>query len=459
MRSKLRTAALVAFCAAASLAASQCGPSRSSQQSADEAPTPGRLEARTWTPQSSPDSIAAWVLAGCRGRADKGQCVEKALISTIQPAGVDKSMAALLIVAQKDDDIGRDGHVYAHGIGIAAYTSPETVNDAFGRCTTDFQSGCYHGVIQGYFADDADGEGGVTAEKLDALCAPYRSPDKRWLDFQCAHGAGHGLMAVNAHHLLKALDACDLLGDHFERQGCWGGAFMENVVNATNPHHTAVTQTAGHEHGGGHHGEAAPAQAGHGEHGAGHGDHGGAGHGTAATAAAEPFKALDKSEPLYPCNVVKEHHRTQCYLMQTSAILFHSNGDFTDASRQCGRAPEAMRQTCFQSLGRDANSWARGSHERAVRYCGTAPEESQAYCIVGVVKNIVDVTAVATDGLEFCKKVPGHAKPACYRAVGQQIALLRPAHEARERECQAAESGYLTECRFGAGLGLLRTEE
>jgi hypothetical protein len=456
MRSKLRTAAMVAFCAAASLAASQCGPSRSSQPT-DEAPTPGRLEARTWTPQDSPDSIAAWVLAGCRGRADKGQCVEKALISTIQPAGVDRTMAALLIVADKDGDIGRDGHVYAHGIGIAAYTSPETVSDAFGRCTTDFQSGCYHGVIQGYFADDAGGNGGgVTAEKLNALCAPYRFADKRWLDFQCAHGAGHGLMAVNAHHLLKALDACDLLTDQFEKQGCWGGAFMENVVNATNPHHTAVTQTGAHEHGGGHHGEAGKAEAGHGEHAAaGHDEH--AGHGRAA--AAEPFRALDKDEPLYPCNVVKAHHQKQCYLMQTSAILFHSNGDFADASRQCQRAPEDMRQTCFQSLGRDANSWARGSHARAVRYCGTAPEEAQAFCIVGVVKNIVDVTAVAADGFEFCKQVPGHTKPACYRAVGQQIALLRHTPAARERECAAAESGYLTECRFGAGLGLLRTDE
>ncbi|HEU4455638.1 MAG TPA: hypothetical protein VFR81_21415 [Longimicrobium sp.] len=456
MRSKLRTAVMVAFCAAASLAASQCGPSRSSRQPTDEAPAPGRLEARTWTPQSSPDSIAAWVLAGCRGRSNKGECVEKALISTIEPAGVDRSMAALLIVAGKDEDIRRDGHVYAHGIGIAAYTTPETVSQAFGRCTTDFQSGCYHGVIQGFFSDQTGGAG-VTQEKLNALCADYRTPDKRWLDFQCSHGAGHGLMAVNGHHLLKALDACDLFTDVFERQGCWGGAFMENVVNATNPHHTSVTQAGGHDHGGGQ-----QAQAGHGEHGA-HGDSAAAGHdehaGHGQTAAAEPFKALDKDEPLYPCNVVKEHHRRQCYLMQTSAILFHSNGDFSDASKQCQRAPEEMRETCFQSLGRDANSWARGSRERAIRYCGAAPEEMQAFCIVGTVKNIVDVTAVATDGLDFCKLVPGHTKPACYRAVGQQIALLRPTPAARERECAAAESGYLTECRFGAGLGLLRTED
>jgi hypothetical protein len=269
-------------------------------------------------------------------------------------------------------------------------------------------------------------------------------------------------MAVQAHHLLHALDGCDLINDGFERQACWGGAFMENVVNATQPHHHAVTQIAEQPQAGGqgaaegHAGHAAapapPAPA-HGMAGhdmstmagAAHGDHG----------AAEPFKALDPEQPLYPCTVVKEQHRQSCYLMQTSAILSRNNGDFRDAAHQCELAPEDYRRTCFVSLGRDANSWGRGDAARAINYCQAAPEESEPFCIVGLVKNRVDITADARDGLTFCRGVPDIAKPACFHAVGQEIALLKPTHPGREESCRQADPGYVLECRRGAGLPLV----
>ena len=487
MRSQLKSLALVAACAVATLAASQCTSSRSREAAPETNPLAGVDTA--WTPQSNPEHIAAWAQRRC---ADRQDCLEKALVSVIEPAGVDKAIAALKVLAARDPSVAREGHVFAHGIGIAAYKSPETVGEQFGKCTTDFQSGCYHGVIQGYFADSRGGEGGVNKAKLDGLCADYRTPDKRWLQFQCAHGIGHGLMAVQAHHLLKSLDSCDLLGDHFEQQACWGGAFMENVVNATNPHHTAVTQVAGqgggeHAHGAHGGGDAAkPAHAGHdtaaknahaghgaapaGQHAhaapaappaaAGHdGHHGAAGGGHhGAAGGAQAFKALDDNDPLYPCTVVKAHHRQACYLMQTSAILYRNNGDFKDAAAKCQTAPAEMQRTCFISLGRDANSWGRGSRERAVQYCLQAPAVGQPYCVIGVVKNVVDVTADYRDGLSFCRLVPDGSKPACYHAVGQQIAILDYTREGRERACATAAQGYVAECRRGANLPLVATD-
>jgi len=452
MRSNLKTLALVAGCALASLAASQCaspkGGGGGSAPAANDAPV-ARLAPATWTPQSKPEDIAAWARHGCGG-PHKDDCLEKALVSVIGPAGVDKAMAALMLISQQDADVANDGHVLAHGIGIAAYQSPETVSETFARCTADFQSGCYHGVVQAYFADARAGDGGLTAQKLNALCIPYRSVEKRWLEFQCAHGIGHGVMAVESHDLLRALDSCDLLTEGFEEEACWGGAFMENVVNATQPHHQGVTQVGeAHEHGGEHaEGHEGHDMSGH----EGHDMSGHAGHG--GQAAAHPFKALDDAEPLYPCTIVKDHHRPACYLMQTSAILFRNGGDFRDAAQQCARAPEVYRNTCYISLGRDANSWGRGSRERAIIYCTAAPEVGQPYCIVGLVKNIVDVTADARDGMSFCRMAPDNTKPACYKAVGQEIGLLQPTPPGRERAC--AEAGaYLDECRRGAGLPLV----
>ncbi|HEX8907459.1 MAG TPA: hypothetical protein VF771_21580, partial [Longimicrobiaceae bacterium] len=312
MPRKLKSLALVAACAAVTLAASQCA-SRNGQQSAAtaEAAAPsGAPEKAHWTRETTPQQIATWTRRNCRPAWHYQECVENALVSSIEPVGVDKAMAALGILAGQDSNIAREGHVYAHGIGIAAYRDAATVGQTFSRCTADFQSGCYHGVIQAYFADAKGGEAGVTPEKLNGLCQPYRSNEGRWLQFQCAHGIGHGLMAVESHNLLRALDSCDQLGDTFEKQACWGGAFMENVVNATAPHHMAVTNVAdagehaGHGAAAGHDSAAKHDMSGHEghegmagmegmEHG-GHGEHG-----------AEAFKALDPNDPLYPCNVVK----------------------------------------------------------------------------------------------------------------------------------------------------------
>lgn len=462
MRSNLKNLALVAACAAASLAASQCASPKNSRTAPTAGDSPGvaHLAPATWTRQSTPAEIAEWVHRGCGGAVvHQDECIERALTSVIEPAGVDKAMRALLILSREEDVVSRDGHVFAHGIGIAAYKSPETVAETFSLCTADFQSGCYHGVIQAYFADSRGGDAGITPTKLNDLCQPYRTPDKRWLEFQCAHGIGHGVMAVESHNLLRALDSCDLLTDRFEKEACWGGAFMENVVNATQPHHMHVTRVADVDSAhaaAGHEGHDMPAMAGH----EGHDMSAKAGHDMSAMGHeghgdAQPFMALDPREPLYPCTVVREHHRQSCYLMQTSAILFRNNGDFRDAAAQCGRAPEAYRNTCFISLGRDANSWGRGSRERAIAYCTAAPAVGQPWCIVGLVKNIVDVTADPNDGLSFCRMAPDNTRPACFNAVGQEIALLQPTFPGREQACRAADAGYIPECRRGAGLPLV----
>ncbi|HEU0054273.1 MAG TPA: hypothetical protein VFQ39_13895, partial [Longimicrobium sp.] len=74
-------------------AASCANNSRSSAStSSSEAPPAARLEERAWTPAATGDEIAAWASAGCPGQGQpRLQCLEKALISVIQPAGVDRA--------------------------------------------------------------------------------------------------------------------------------------------------------------------------------------------------------------------------------------------------------------------------------------------------------------------------------------------------------------------------------
>ena len=104
--------------------------------------------------------------------------------------------------AARDADLRRDGHIYAHGIGIAAYTTADEVGRTFALCTPAFQSGCYHGVIQAYFLDAERAGQGVDSTRLNTLCSAYRGETgNHWLWFQCAHGVGHGLVMISAQHL------------------------------------------------------------------------------------------------------------------------------------------------------------------------------------------------------------------------------------------------------------------
>jgi hypothetical protein len=392
-----------------------------------------------------------------RPRAEAMSCYEEALLGVLRVEGVRPAMTVLDRLAEADPGIRRDGHVYAHVIGLAAFTTAEEVGETYASCTPAFQSGCYHGVIQSYFVDHARRHGDhLDAATVDGLCADYRGDEaQRWQLFQCAHGLGHGLTMVLGYHLPRALEACDLVESPWEREACYAGAFMENIVQATVPHHTVGRPDAagaGHHAAGSHAHHAAP-QAAPAEH-AGHAGHAGhdahAGHGDPAP---EAFRGLDPADPHYPCSILDVRYLRSCYQMQTSAVLFFQAGDFAAAVRLCREAPELYRDVCYESLGRDVSSYVQQDHSRALRICGGLEARYAPSCHVGYTKNLIDLTAEVGDGIAYCRRVRDPAsKQACYLAVGEQIAVLAPSPAARDAGCAAVEPGFAPVCRYGAGL-------
>ena len=512
---KHRRTLRVALAACAALLAGACAPSAAPSAGpgpAAQADSPATaLSPAQWSAQSSAAEIATWARQGCR-RAPGGKdaCIERTLVGLIDQAGIAKSMEVLDTLVVVDGDVRLNAHALAHGLGISAYRTPETLARTFAGCPPSQMSGCYHGVIQGYFLSLASQGKEVGAAELDGLCEPHRS--SMFLYFQCAHGMGHGLMAVHQNHLPMALEACDLASEDFIEKSCYGGVFMENIVNVTHPHHTAAGHagTQGDAHGahgaGGQqaaadphaahgqqasadahagHGQAAAADTSHGAHDAhaahgqvaaadtshGHDAHAAHGqqvasqdahaaHGAAAGQTAMQhgeWKALDRNDWLYPCNAVAEKYQDACYTMQTSAILAFNYGDVDATARTCDRAPEAMRATCFLSLGRDVTALASQDHRRSIELCGrargTGGGRGVLWCTLGVVQNLVNLAADPQEGIRFCRAVQGSdVKSECYRIVGESIAALVNGTAQRGESCQAAESEFVTACRRGAGI-------
>lgn len=345
-------------------------------------------------------------------QGDKIPCYEKHLIPLVDVGGPKLAMGTLMQVANADRDVRGFGHVYAHAIGMHAFEADKNVERTFSSCTDAFQSGCYHGVIEAYFANSAK----VDSTSVRDLCMPWSQAGVYgWLRFQCVHGLGHGLTMHYAHNLVNALEGCDLLVESWDRESCYGGAFMENVIDATEPHHGMPGMEMPEE--------------------------------------ARTFKQIDRNDYNYPCTILAERYLTSCYQNQVSIIMYFDDHKMPAVARDCMKVPERYRYMCFTGFGTDINSFVVGDHEKALALCANAPERYREWCIIGVVKNIIDVSAKTADGVSFCQKVSEHhLKARCYEAVGEESMSLEPRPDVRETFCAVSEPDYIDACRYGARL-------
>lgn len=372
--------------------------------------------APVWS-DTPPDLVAA-----CRDKQsqEKSSCYEQGLLSILKQSGVRTAMEALAVAAELDRDVQRDGHVYAHVVGIAAYDRDKDVGEIFRSCSALFQSGCYHGVIQSYLEDVLDASMAGDAERINGVCQAYRAdPASRWLLFQCLHALGHGLTAFHNHDLPRALKACDALAGEWDRQSCYGGAFMENAVHGTGLHHASPQHHAHH----------------------------------AMSAEPTEFVPVKADDPHHPCSLLEERYLADCYLMQTSVILHQNHGDFRKAFAACDGAPAAMRPWCYQGLGRDASAYTLQDPDGSIRLCSLGDPRYQPWCYAGLVKNFIDVTAKSETGLAFCPRVPEPANQLkCFEAVGEEVWILAFEEARRVALCAQADGEAEAACRYGARL-------
>lgn len=341
-------------------------------------------------------------------------CYRTALTEQVRREGVAAAMASFKALTLVDPKADREGHVFAHGIGIEGYLSTKNVAATFEACPVEFSNGCPHGVLQAYL----ESQSSVDSASINALCAPYRGTEqKRWQLSQCVHGMGHGIEMMNGGKLPESLVTCDLLESWWERDACYGGAFMENIMEEIQPHHPASQLTASHHH-------------------------------------PTTFKRLDRGDLLYPCSIVQPKHHQACYLIQTSAILYFTRWDIAKTARVCGTAPEAMRPTCYKSLGRDITSKSVRDPAETKRLCDRAAPVARPWCYLGAVKALMDWDSKAEPGLAFCRLLgEGPGALLCYRGVGEQVALMLGAESARVAACgEAPRQEAVEACRYGARL-------
>ena len=392
------------------------------------------------------DSVATADLVAKRCRLLMGKnrrdCFEDFLLDLVRRDKVRLALGALAVLGSRDEQIRRFGHDYSHVIGISAWTPDKDVGQVYLQCNELYQSGCYHGVIQAFF-----GYYGTDSARVVALCHDTRDiASNGFLRFQCVHGIGHGLVQTYSMNLPHALAGCDMLGNAWDSESCYGGAFMEFIVGGRGQsHHPHTTPKAAGDSAGG----AEPAGM----------DHGAMDHARMVADTWPAFAARRPSDLLYPCSVLGDRYQRACYQMQAGLVAEVTGLDFARIAAVCDTAPEAWRRACYQGIGTYVSGVTVRDPVESIRMCSLGSPRYRPWCFVGLVKNFIDVTANTDDGVVLCKRLgPEDIATSCYVAVGEEAAVLYPAMDRREAACAKSESKYQEACRFGAGLSTQRPE-
>ena len=335
----------------------------------------------------------------------KMSCFQQQLEDALKTGGTEQALSLLETFAREDSDALRETHPLVHHLGQRSFAHYGSAVEAMAHCRDVFWSGCYHGVLQAYLTSLPS----VEAHHIVSLCpATGTAADFLFKRYNCLHGIGHGVTIQFRFDVLKSLAHCDYLTSEWDRESCYGGVFMENIVtfqNARQPQHAH------------HHHDQTP-----------------------------DTSFMNAEDLLYPCTALSEKYLRSCYLMQTSAVLTFLNYDFAQAFTQCERVTGDHQTTCFRSLGRDISGFTLRDPQRVTELCGLGKGDQVRQCFIGAVKDFILTDASPDAGLAFCRHLDGQFKQDCYSTLAEMVVTLYSDREQRNQACRKGESEYVDTC-------------
>jgi plastocyanin len=266
------------------------------------------------------------------------------------------------VLAEAGARAGLDCHERAHMLGHHAYQDFGAV--ALAAAGHECHSGAYHGATEAMFRE----RGTLSLERDVAVVCDAMT--NTFFRHQCVHGVGHGLMAWTSYELRDALELCDGVGRALDRESCYSGVFMENVVG---------------------------------------GLQGAMGHRT---------EYLSR-DPHFPCNILGPRYVAACYFYQTSHMLNIFRGDFSRVAAACGVLAGFPRRLCFESMGRDVGGRTRHQPERSIGLCASArATQDRRQCLAGAVQDYFWDSAGADPAVRFCRTLTDEPEVrSCYDTI------------------------------------------
>ncbi len=305
------------------------------------------------------------------------------------------TMKVLVAAAER---VHTDCHNRAHQFGRISYE--EFGDEVLKLNLPECHSGFYHGAIEAYFRKNGTDK---LKEKLSFIC-----PDSLNLFFmhQCRHGLGHGLMAWSNYDLPATLDFCNMIDDDGGKSSCRTGAFMENIVGSLAESDEA--RALGH------------------------------------------FTKFLSADPLYPCTIVKDEYKADCYFLQTDR-MYQLRRDFRAIAEGCAAAPDEYKYTCYPSMGRTISGLTRGRPAEALEGCRLIKDHTyRVQCIDAVAKDQLWDPSGTDAGIVFCGMVPPEdGQHECYEGLLYHAAFVLSAAQ-RDEFCPKIPEDLRDQCAQGS---------
>ena len=295
-------------------------------------------------------------VADCSGDlASNYACQQQRYQDLVRGPGVEAAFTDLKNEYQENELVKGQCHQITHVIGRTAVEIYDNLSGTYSNGDNFCWSGYYHGAMEAIVAKIGPDR---ILDEAGTICADLAEDQAySFYHYNCVHGLGHGFMGIQENELFESLETCDTLEDTWERESCYGGVFMENVMAQYNPNH--------------------------------------------------PSKYLKADQPLYPCTDVEDKYKTECYKMQTSYALNTQGDDFSKVFDLCGGVDEAeFRSLCYQSLGRDASGNSASDLEETKATCLLGNDyEARSNCVVGAVRDFISYYSHDTQVKELCESL------------------------------------------------------
>lgn len=284
-------------------------------------------------------------------------------------------------------------HEFMHYVGWALYKKTHNMFDAFAQAKGECDSAMYHGVVEEYISEAGiDSDPKKFANIIPNVCEDDISKHNLSSGMKsiCYHGLGHAFMLITDNNLNESLKYCD---DLSATHPCYTGAFMENVGGKQ------VGRFLNH-----------------------------------------PSKlSYNQNDPDYPCKILDEKYKDQCYIYKGISNVVHTGGDFKQSFKDCLKVTSKYQKKCFWGVGSDIP----GPHwntQTAAEKCAVALEispEAYGQCIFGAMSFVVQLNlGDPKSAIEFCDVADQNYKDICYRAAGISLGGWVTAEEPLNKKCQ-----------------------
>ena len=330
-------------------------------------------------------------------------CAQEILAAVVVVESPERAMMVMADIMQGLQwvEVVSDPHLLVHSVGRSMAKNFGSTGDVFVQCPRNFNNGCFHGFFE-HALLDVDDPVAVASDICESMTEDVSFKEK----FYCYHGAGHVFMLNEAYDVDASLKLCLVLGDPWS-EGCWQGVFMENAFR-------------GYEN------------------------------------RKENFR---EDDPLYPCNVVQDKFKRQCYINHHSYLINHYSPNLKDLLEVCMGAGE-FAEHCLAGLGLYFSSGygagaydnefgiAHLSHlEKIVFLCSRFPEGHVESCNENAIAGILNDDAGSMVRVSrLCGYVQESGRRACFESAGRHLPNLIPDKEQRIKACSIVPAEYREAC-------------